>query len=122
MKIEFGALTGSGILELIDKGLTPVKAKYSEWTDPETKEVFKYPLYCIPQEEQLADYIEHFDIKDYEGMAVLSKSEQEQIVKKSGWTSKVVPRPVTALAVFISLSKFLKRNDWVEYFEDAFTM
>ena len=30
-----------------------------------------------------------------------------------------MPRPVTALAVFISLSKFLKRNDWVEYFEDA---
>ena len=111
--------SGSGILELIDKGLTDIKAKYSEWTDPETKEVFKYPLYCIPQEKQIADYIEHFDIKDYEGMAVLSKTEQEKIVKKAGWTSKVVPRPVTALAVFISLSKFLKKNEWVKYFEDS---
>ena len=111
--------SGSGILELIDKGLTPIKAKYSEWIDPETKEVFKYPLYCIPQDKHIADYIEHFDIKDYEGMVVLSKIEQEKIVKKAGWTSKVVPRPVTALAVFISLSKYLKKNEWVKYFEDA---
>ena len=29
-----------------------------------------------------------------------------------------MPRPVTALAVFISLSKYLK-NEWVKYFEDA---
>ena len=73
--------SGSGILELIDKGLTPIKAKYSEWIDPETKEVFKYPLYCIPQDKNIADYIEQFDIKDYEGMVVLSKIEQEKIVK-----------------------------------------
>ena len=111
--------SGSGILELIDKGLTTIKAKYSEWVDPETKEVFKYPLYCIPQDEQIAAYIEHFDIKDYEGMVALSESEQAKIVKKAGWTSKVVPRPVTALSVFISLSKYLKKDEWVKYFEDA---
>ena len=83
------------------------------------KEIFKYPLYCIPQDKLIADYIDHFDIKDYEGMVVLSKSEQDKIVKKAGWTSKVVPRPVTALAVFISLSKYLKKHEWVKYFEDA---
>ena len=42
-----------------------------------------------------------------------------KIVKKSGWDSKVVPRPVTALAVFITLSKYLKKDDWVEYFENS---
>ena len=30
-----------------------------------------------------------------------------------------MPRTVTALAVFITLSKYLKKNDWVEYFENA---
>ena len=111
--------SGSGILELIDKGLTTIKARYSEWIDPETKEVFKYPLYCIPEDPKIAAFIEHFDIKDYEGMVVLSSTEQEKIVKKSGWSSQVVPRPVTALSVFISLSKYMGKDDWVQYFEDA---
>ena len=110
---------GSGINELIKKGLTPIKAKYSEWMDPDTKEVFKYPLYCIPLDKQLADFIEQFDIREYDDMIRLSQGEQDRIVKKSGWDSKVVPRPVTALAVFITLSKFLKKDDWVQYFEDA---
>ena len=35
------------------------------------------------------------------------------------WDSKVVPRPITALSVFITLSRFLERYDWVEYFEKA---
>jgi len=110
---------GSGINELIKKGLTTIKAKYSEWENPDTKEVFKYPLYCIPLDKQLADFIEQFDIREYDDMIRLSQGEQERIVKKSGWDSKVVPRPVTALAVFITLSRFLKKDDWVQYFEDA---
>ena len=110
---------GSGINELIEKGLTPIKAKYSEWVDPETKEVFKYPIYCIPLEKKLADFIEQFQIEEYEDMIRLSHDEQENIVKKSGWDSKVVPRPVTALSVFITLSKFLKEKEWIEYFENA---
>ena len=52
-------------------------------------------------------------------MIRLSHDEQENIVKKSGWDSKVVPRPVTALSVFITLSKFLKEKEWVKYFENA---
>ena len=28
---------GAGIMELIDKGLTDVKAKYIDWVDPDTK-------------------------------------------------------------------------------------
>ena len=56
---------GSGINELIEKGLTPIKAKYSEWIDPETKEVFKYPIYCITLEKKLADFIQQFQIEEY---------------------------------------------------------
>ena len=52
-------------------------------------------------------------------MERISKDEQERIVKMTGWDSKVVPRPVTALSVFITLSRFLERYDWVEYFESA---
>ena len=111
--------SGSGILELINKGLTDIKAKYSEWVDPETNEVFKYPLYCIPTDKKIAEFIEKFDIREYEDMIRLSEGEQSKIVKKAGWTSKVVPRPVTALSVFITLAKHMKKNDWTKYFEDA---
>ena len=52
-------------------------------------------------------------------MERISKDEQERIVKMTGWDSKVIPRPVTALSVFITLSRFLERYDWVEYFENA---
>ena len=97
-------------MNLLKKGLTPIKAKYSEWINPETKEVFKYPIYCIPLEKKLEDFIEQFEIKEYEDMIRLSHDEQESLVKRSGWDSKVVPRPVTALSVFITLSKFFKRE------------
>ena len=110
---------GSGIYELIKKGLTPIKAKYVEWLDPDTKETFKYPLYCIPLDKQLAGFIEQFNIKEYGDMIRLSQGEQKRIVERSGWNSKVVPRPVTALAVFITLSRFLKKDDWVQFFENA---
>lgn len=112
-------LRGSGICELIEKGLTPIKAKYAEWVNPKTKEVFKYPLYCIPQDKQLAEFIEQYNIREYEDMERVSRGEQERIVKRSGWDSKVVPRTITALAVFITLSRFLKKDDWIEYFEKA---
>ena len=52
-------------------------------------------------------------------MERISGPEQERIVKLVKWKSKVVPRPVTALSVFITLSRFLGRYDWVEYFEKA---
>jgi len=110
---------GAGITELIKKGLTPIKASYSEWTDPVSKEVFKHPLYAIPLNKQLADFIKQFKIKEYDDMERISKVEQDKIVQKSGWESKVVPRPVTALAVFITLSKYLKKDDWAEYFENS---
>ena len=110
---------GSGIHELITKGLTPIKAKYAEWTNPETGEIFKYPLYCIPLNKQLADFIEQFEIKEFEDMEKISKAEQERITSIAKWKSKVVPRPVTALSVFITLSRFLDRYDMVEYFEKA---
>jgi len=35
------------------------------------------------------------------------------------WKSGVIPRPVQALSVFITLARFLERYDWVEYFEKA---
>ena len=110
---------GSGIYELIRKGLTPIKAHYVEWIDPETKEPFKYPLYCIPQDPQLAKFLETFNIKEYGDMIKISAGAQKEIVEKSGWNSKVIPRPVTALAVFITLSKFLKKLDWTQFFESA---
>ena len=69
--------------------------------------------------KKLANFIEEFGIEEFEDMERLSKDEKDRIVKLSGWDSKVIPRPVTALAVFISLSKFLERYDWVEYFENA---
>ena len=43
----------------------------------------------------------------------------EIVSAKSGWNAKVVPRTITALAVFITLSKYLRKNDWVQYFEKA---
>ena len=52
-------------------------------------------------------------------MERISKAEQDRIVKIAAWKSKVVPRPVTAIAVFINLARFLERYDWVEYFEKA---
>ena len=52
-------------------------------------------------------------------MERISGPEQERIVKMVKWKSKVVPRPVTALSVFITLSRFLDRYDYVEYFEKA---
>jgi len=110
---------GAGITEIIKKGLTPIKASYAQWSDPVTKEVFKHPLYAIPLNKQLADFIKQFNIKEYDDMERISKVEQDRIVKKSGWDSKVVPRPVTALAVFITLSKYLKKDDWAEYFENS---
>ena len=110
---------GAGITEMIKKGLTPIKASYAQWSDPVTKEVFKHPLYAIPLNKQLADFIKQFNIKEYDDMERISKVEQDRIVKKSGWDSKVVPRPVTALAVFITLSKYLKKDDWAEYFENS---
>ena len=110
---------GSGIWELITKGLTPIKAKYAEWINPETNEIFKYPLYCIPLNEQLANFIEQFDIREYEDMENISRGEQERITSIAKWKSKVVPRPVTALSVFITLSRYLERYDMVEYFEKA---
>ena len=110
---------GSGIHELIKKGLTPIKCKYAEWLNPETKEVFKYPLYCYPLDKQLAAFIEEFEIEEFEDMERISKAEQDRIVKIAAWKSKVVPRPVTAIAVFINLARFLERYDWVEYFEKA---
>ena len=39
-------------------------------------------------------------------MERISGPEQERIVKMVKWKSKVVPRPVTALSVFITLSRF----------------
>ena len=110
---------GAGITELINKGLTPIKAHYAQWKNPVTKEVFKHPLYAIPLNKQLADFIEQFEIKEYDDMERISKDEQDKIVKKSGWDSKVVPRTVTALAVFITLSKYLKKDDWTKYFEGS---
>ena len=110
---------GSGIHELIKKNLTPIRAKYAEWTNPETQKVYKYPLYCIPLDNKLANFIEEFGIEEFEDMERISKGEQDRIVKKSGWKAKVVPRTITALAVFITLSRFLERYDWVEYFENA---
>ena len=110
---------GSGIYELIRKGLTPTKAKYVEWKDPDTKEIFKYPLYCIPHDKQLSDFLETFNIKEYGDMIRISQGEQKRIVEKSGWDSKVIPRPVTGLAVFIAISKYLKREEWAQYFEKA---
>lgn len=110
---------GSGIHELITKGLTPIKAKYAEWKNPENGEIFKYPLYCIPLDKKIAQFIEEFDIKEFEDMERISGPEQERIVKMVKWKSKVVPRPVTALSVFITLSRFLDRYDYVEYFEKA---
>ena len=112
-------MPGSGIHELIKKGLTPVKAKCAKWTNPETNQVIEYPLYCIPLEKKLADFIDEFEIKEFEDMERISKGEQERIVKMVGWESKVVPRPITALSVFITLSRFLEKYDWVEYFEKA---
>ena len=110
---------GSGLTELIKKKLTPIKAHYAQWKDPVTKEIFKHPLYAIPLNKQLSDFIEQFNIKEYDDIVKLSQGEQDRIVKRSGWVSQVVPRPVTALAVFITLSRFLKKEDWVQYFEDA---
>ena len=110
---------GSGIHELIKKGLTPIKAKYAEWLNPETNQVFKYPLYCIPLDKKLAAFIEQFNIQEFEDMERISKPEQDRIVNEANWTSKVVPRPITALSVFITLSKFLEKDNWVKYFEDA---
>ena len=52
-------------------------------------------------------------------MERISGPEQERIVNMVKWKSKVVPRPVTALSVFITLSRFLDRYDYVEYFEKA---
>ena len=52
-------------------------------------------------------------------MVKISQSEQEKIVKECGWTSKVIPRTVTALSVFIAISKYMKRDDWKNYFTDA---
>lgn len=110
---------GSGIHELIKKNLTSIKAKYAEWENPETGEIFKYPLYCIPLDRKLAQFIEEFNIEEFEDMERISKSEQDRIVKMVKWESGVVPRPVTALSVFITLARFLERYDWVEYFEKA---
>ena len=44
-------------------------------------------------------------------MERISKGEQERIIKMVGWESKVVPRPITALSVFITLSRFLEKYD-----------
>ena len=110
---------GSGIHELITKGLTPIKAKWVEWKNPDTGKIFKHPLYCIPLDKKIAQFIEDFEIKEFEDMERISGPEQERIVKLVKWKSKVVPRPVTALSVFITLSRFLERYDWVEYFEKA---
>ena len=110
---------GAGIMELIDKGLTDVKAKYVEWTDPDTKKVFQHPLYCIPNDKKIAAFIEHFNIEEYDDMVKISEAEQHRIVKECGWTSKVIPRTVTALSVFISISKFMKNKEWEDYFSDA---
>ena len=70
-------------------------------------------------EKKLAEFIEEFEIKEFEDMERISKGEQERIIKMVGWESKVVPRPITALSVFITLSRFLEKYDWVEYFEKA---
>jgi len=110
---------GSGLTELIKKGLTPIKAHYAQWKDPVTKEIFEHPLYAIPLNKQLSDFIEQFNIKEYDDMERISKDEQDRIIKKSGWDAKVVPRTITALAVFITLSKYLKKDDWVRFFEKA---
>ena len=110
---------GSGIHELITKGLTPIKAKWVEWKNPDTGKIFKHPLYCIPLDKKIAQFIEDFEIKEFEDMERISGPEQERIVKLVKWKSKVVPRPVTALSVFITLSRCLGRYDWVEYFEKA---
>ena len=101
---------GAGIMELIDKGLTDVKAKYIDWVDPDTKKVFKHPLYCIPNDKKIAAFIEHFKIEEYDDMVKLSEGEQNRIIKECGWKSKVIPRTVTALSVFISISKFMKKK------------
>ena len=73
---------GAGITEQIKKNLTPIKARYAEWVNPVTKEVFKHPLYAIPLNKQLADFIKQFDIKEYDDMERISKDEQDKIVKK----------------------------------------
>ena len=70
-------------------------------------------------EKKLAQFIEEFEIKEFVDMERISKNEQERIIKMVGWDSKVVPRTVTALSVFITLSRFLEKYDWVEYFEKA---
>ena len=68
---------------------------------------------------QNLDQLFNFNIKEYADMIRLSQGEQKRIVERSGWNSRVVPRPVTALAVFITLSRFLKKDDWIQFFEEA---
>ena len=61
----------------------------------------------------------NFNIEEYDDMVKISAAEQHRIVKECGWTSKVIPRTVTALSVFISISKFMKNKEWEDYFSDA---
>ena len=70
-------------------------------------------------QKKYSDELTPSQIKEFEDMERISGPEQERIVKLVKWKSKVVPRPVTALSVFITLSRFLGRYDWVEYFEKA---
>jgi hypothetical protein len=52
-------------------------------------------------------------------MQRMSKPEYDRILRNLNWYGTVVPRPIQALSVFLTVSKLLKRNDLVDYFEEV---
>jgi len=110
---------GTSIYDKIMSGESDVEIIYAEWKNPHNNRIVKYPVFCMPKDEKLAQLIEKFKIREFQDMAMLSKPVYERILKKVNWKSKIVPRPIQALSAFITVSSLLENEVGAKYFEKA---
>lgn len=101
------AFPGSGIY-----GKPGYEMTHTQWTHPETNQVFPIAQYVIPQDKRLRAVF--LDVP-----AAVRKEEEE--IRKSGvWAGGALPRAVSGLACYLAVSRLLRRDDMVDYFQRVF--
>ena len=110
---------GSRLYDKIKSGVSDVEIEWGDWLNPNTNRRIRFPIYCKPNDPKLRAIIDQFKIREFNDMQQMSKPEYDRILRNLNWDQTIVPRPIQALSVFLTVSKLLKRNDLVDYFEEA---
>tara|TARA_B100000315_G_scaffold99404_1_gene91450 strand:- start:622 stop:1740 length:1119 start_codon:yes stop_codon:yes gene_type:complete len=91
----------------------------AKWVNPHNNRIVFYPSYCVPNDKKIAEVVNKFRIREFKDMAKIADIEQDKIIKSLSWNPSVVPRTITALSVFLAVSKLLDRYDMVKFFKET---